>query len=245
MPQLKSYHRPDSVTAALSLLTRPRTVVLAGGTNLVAQLNDMLVDEVVDLQAIGLDQIVVGADTISLGAMVRLQTLVDHPELPLLIRQMAQREGPNTFRHVSTLGGTVAAADWESELFAALLVYGAVVTFHTADGVHNSTLADCGPALAQKGVLITGITIERAGHAAAERVARTPADKPIVAVCGRVTPGGQLFLAFCGVAERPCLLPPADLPHIQPPTDFRGSSTYRQQMAQVLSQRVLKAIRSE
>ena len=233
MSKVKSYHRPESVEEVLRLWQRPSTTLLAGGTQLIARLDEPV--EVIDLQAVGLNHIEVEADTITIGAMVRLQEMVEHDEIPELMRQMTLREGANTFRHVGTLGGVVATADPESELYAALLVHEAVVTVLTRAGEGRVPLAEF--ELEGKG-LITAATIQRHGQSASDRVARTPADKPIVAVVGRRA-GDGVLLAACGVAERPILIDANENGQLNPPTDFRGSSGYRREMTAVLSQRVL------
>lgn len=241
MPQVQHYIRPTQLAEALQLLAQPGTVALAGGTQLIAGAKTL--ETVVDLQALGLDQIVVQDDTILLEGMARLQSLVDHPDLPPVLRAMAQREGPNTFRHMSTVGGTVAAADPESELFAALLAFEAMVTIESLAGRSSFPLAAARRLAA--GELITAVSIRADGQAAAERVSRTPADKPILAVIGRRDATGVTHLALCGVAPRPILATLDELAALDPPADFRGSAEYRRYLAVLLSQRVLQALTTE
>ena len=233
MSKVKTYYRPESVDEVLGLLQRPSTTLLAGGTQLIANLDEPI--DVIDLQAVGLNHIKVEADTITIGAMVRLQAMVEHDEIPELVRQMTLREGANTFRHVGTLGGVVATADPESELYAALLVHEAVVTVLTRAGEGRVPLAEF--ELEEKG-LITAVTIQRHGQSASDRVARTPADRPIVAVVGRRV-GDGVLLAVCGVAKRPIFINADEIDALVPPADFRGSSGYRREMTAVLVRRVL------
>lgn len=238
MKKLKSYHRPDNLEEALRLLDQKNTAVLAGGTTLVPNLPESI-ETVVDLQAVGLNQVAVDGDSLTLGAMVRLKTLAEHTAVPALIQTLAHREAPNTFRNISTLGGTLAAADWESELYAALLVHEAVVTVQSTQGERHFSLADEWRLAA--GELITAVLVKTSGKTAAERVVRTPADKPIVAVVGRVTQD-QLLLAVCGVDQRPLIINPDDLSHLDPPSDFRGSATYRGEMVKILVSRVMRKL---
>lgn len=238
MAKIKAYHRPATIEEAVRLLQREETAVLAGGTSLVANLEDS-VEELVDLQAVGLDRVEVEGDTVTIGAMVRLQTLVEHASVPELVRQMARQEAPNTFRNAGTLGGTVAAADWESELYAALLVHEAVVTVQGAESRKRFHLSERWNLLDDE--IITAVSIKASGQTTSARVARTPADKPIVAVVGRRA-GEDMWLAVCGVEKRPILINPAQVDQLSPPSDFRGSSNYRLQMAKVLTQRVLNEL---
>lgn len=245
MPILKAYHRPTSLSDALHLLTRNdvRTMVIAGGTEAIPQLGE-LTDEVVDLQALGLDAITGAGSTLVIGAMARLQALVDAEETPLPLRQAARREAPNTFRHVATIGGLIAGGDWESELLAALLAYDAQVTVQALAGAKQIALGDF---LAERdrylaSAITTSVTLAIDGQAAAERTARTPADKPIVAAVARRTAQGDLRLALAGVAASPILLAPEKLDSLAPPGDFRGSSNYRKHLASVLARRVLSRV---
>ncbi len=233
MAKVKSYHRPESVEEVLQLWQRPSTMLLAGGTQLIANLAEPV--EVIDLQAVELNQIEVEMDTITIGAMVRLQEMVEHDEIPELVRQMTLREGANTFRHMGTVGGVVATADPESELYATLLVHEATVTTQSSSGEVRVPLAEF---VAEGGVLITTVTIQRHGQTASDRVARTPADRPIVAVVGRRV-GDGVLLAACGVAKRPLLIEADEIDQLNPPADFRGSSGYRREMTAVLVGRVL------
>ncbi|UCG25873.1 MAG: hypothetical protein JSW55_07765, partial [Chloroflexota bacterium] len=90
--------------------------------------------------------------------------------------------------------------------------------------------------------IVTQVTFARDGIAVHERVARTPADNPIVAVIGRADAEGTLKLAFCGVADRPVLLTPEEIETLNPPGDFRGSAEYRRSVAKVLAERVTQAL---
>lgn len=244
MHNIKNYHRPETVEAVLELLNRGdvKTAVLAGGTHLVSHL-DETVEELVDLQAVGLTQVRHTGSRLTLGAMVRLQTVVEDDKAPDLLRQMALLEGANTFRHVATIGGVVAGADPESELLAALLVMETAVEVQTLQGTHWLPLADLLADLPAhlKGGLITAVSLHKNGRTAHARVARTPKDKPIVAALAR-RHEDQTWLAVCGVAATPLLLNSADIPHLHPPADFRGSTAYRRQMAELLSKRALAEV---
>jgi CO/xanthine dehydrogenase FAD-binding subunit len=236
MTQHKTYHRPTSVSEAISLAAQDGAVLIAGGTQSVPDWRDSA-ETFVDLQAVGLDQITVNGNKITIGAMTRLQSVVDHPEMPTLIKQMAHREAPNTFRNMATVGGTIATADPESELYAAMLVHAATVTTQSATGERSCRLSE-GLQLGS-GELITSVSIQTGGESAAHSVGRTPADKPIVAVIGRKTDSSTL-LAACGVADRPILID--DDTVLNPSGDFRGSAEYRTQMAKLLTKRVVATL---
>jgi len=140
-----------------------------------------------------------------------------------------------------TISSLILAPDAESHLLAALLVLNAVVTVQNPDARRRIPLPeflDNGEA-ALAGVLVTAVTLETSGKMAMARAARTPADKPIVAAVARRLPDGSIRLALSGVGTLPGLVEPEMLGDLNPPGDFRGSTAYRRDMANVLSQRVL------
>jgi probable selenate reductase FAD-binding subunit len=241
MARVQAYHRPQTLTDALHLLNRDgvRTALVAGGTSLVPTLDEKEIDEVVDLQALGLDGIEDQGDRLHLGALLTLQTLVDDERMPPLVQEGAFREGPNTFRHQSTLGGTIASRHWESELLAALLVHNATVIVETTSGSQTVSLTDFLGEEDRPAGIITGVTIATGGKTGHARVARTPLDTAIVAAHARRDDDGTLRLALTGVGTTPSLIAPDALNILNPPGDFRGSSNYRQEMADILSRRAL------
>lgn len=233
MQTITSYHRPTSLGAALDLLA-PNSVIVAGGTHPIAIA--AAESAVIDLQDAGLHDITTDPDRVTYGAMTRVQEIVDHPATPPLLRDLAKREGPNTLRNAATVGGTVAIADPASELLAGLLVYDAMVSVATRDGVTTSPLQDV---LATRGAgIITAVTVATSGTTAVARTGRTPADTSIVAAVGRATAAGTR-LALTGVAATPVLVAPDEVTALNPPGDFRGSPEYRQALATTLTRRVL------
>jgi CO/xanthine dehydrogenase FAD-binding subunit len=243
MPQLKAYHRPGSVAEALQLLARPgiNTAVIGGGAYITPRLSESI-DEVVDLQAVGLDDVSYAGQRLTLDAMVHLQTIVEDEQAPVLLRESARREGPNTLRNMATIGGVVASPDADSELLAALLVFEAEVKVQTMSSLKDIPLADFlddAPA-ALGGGLVISVSLSTGGKTASDRVGRTPADQPIVAAVARMNEQAKILLALCGVAHTPVLVDPNSVKAaVNPSGDFRGSGEYRRQMAAVLAKRVI------
>jgi CO/xanthine dehydrogenase FAD-binding subunit len=238
MHAITSYHRPGSIDEAASLLGRSdvTTTVVAGGT----ALNTVALPagtEVVDIQNIVGSTIELAGDRVSFGAMARLTDVIENTSTPPLLAELARREGPNTLRNASTIGGTVAEGDWESELLAGLLVHQARVsiTGQSNDLALSDLFADW--SLLDRAI-ITEVSVAIGGETASARTGRTPADTSIVAAAGRLVPGG-LLLALTGVASTPILVAPDDVQSLRPPADFRGSSEYRRELAGVLTNRVI------
>ncbi len=236
---ISRYHRPASLEEVFDLLATDgvASVLMAGGT--VVNATEYPDIEVIDLQDVCPDAIVESGDRLVIGAMARLQDIVDNAGVPPLLRKLAHREGPNTLRHSATIGGTVAGADWESELLAGLLVHRATAEVRRREGSLTIGIADlfADPA-ASSGGIIASISVEVGGATAAARTGRTPADTAIVAAIGRVTRDG-LLLALTGVASTPVLITRDAVEALVPPADFRGSSDYRRNLARVLTGRVV------
>lgn len=236
---LKAYHRPENLATALALLQRPGTAVLGGGTYLVPRLHQANIEEVVDLQGLGLNKIESEQKHIRVGSMVPLSLLLEHAEVPSLLKEAIRHSCTLPFRNRATLGGAMACGDCESEILGALLVLETTVFLSTKGQDKALSLEQYWKEPARNKSIITGISFAKGGKTAFDRVSRTPMDKAIVAVFGRKDEEGKTWLAFCGVAEHPVLMHKHAPSPLSPSGDFRGSREYRQEMAVVLSKRVL------
>ena len=241
MTRIHSYHRPSSIEDALALLARPEVTTwpLGGGT-VVNGLPETTPDEVVDLQDLGLTEVSRDGATLTFGAMARLQDVVDHEWTPPALRELAHRHAPNPIRNVATVGGTVAAGDWQNGFLAGLVAYGANVRVATAAESIGFPITEI---LADRsrlsGAIVTDVSIDLNGTGAPAGTARTPADTPIVLVAGHRTSGGVTTLAATGVAASPVVIDLERLDDLDPPADFRGSVEYRRHLAGVLGARVV------
>ena len=238
---ITQYHRPFTLEAAVALLARPDAVILAGGTSINAD-PDRTPKTAVDLQALDLAGIELDGDTVRVGATSTLQDLVDSALVPSVLRDLARREAPNTLRNMATVGGTIGSSDAESELLAGLLAYGTRITIARSGSSTEHPLEDI---LADRSVLngaiITAAAFPTAGVAAADRVARTPMDRPIVAAVA-YRDDDLLRMAMTGVAAVPIVVDPDNVADLDPPPDFRGTTDYRRGLAGVLATRVVAAV---
>lgn len=242
---IRAYHRPENIERALQLISQTgvKVAVLTGQSLMDAGIDDT-VDEVVDLQAVGLKEVSSAPPHLRIEAQVSLQTLVEHPEIDASIRDIIRREESYTMRNMRTISSVILGADSESQLLALLLVLDATVNIQNKAGSQQIPLAEFWQRrdTVMAGGLLTAVSLNTAGKIAAERVARTPADKAIVAAAARRTPDGTIRLAVAGIDTIPVLVDPQRLEAINPGGDFRGSSAYRKEMAIVLSRRVVAEV---
>lgn len=239
---ITEYHRPLTLVEAITLASDPNAVVISGGTTLTSRPAGSA-SIVVDLQGLDLAGVEAVSGGLRIGATTRLQDLVESEDVPTLLADLAQREAPITMRNVATVGGTIAAANPESQLLTGLLAFDARVTI-AGDG--STSVHSIGELLADAsllaGSIITSISIPIGGTAAADRTARTPRDQPIVMAVAHRGSDGNVRLAMSGVAPLPLVVDPNGLDDLDPPSDFRGSSDYRRQVAAVLAGRVLAIV---
>ena len=270
MPQKpRMYHRPSNLDEALRLLSQSDTVPLAGGTALLAT-EEGITSAVVDLQDAGLGELswIDDGRLLRIGAMARLAELESFlaPLASLegaagLLQAAAHRAGPNTYRNMATAGGIVASRLPDSEFLAALLVLDATVSLRLPSPEVITLAAYLEEDERLPGLITEILVYWPAGKWAAERVARTPSDSPIVSVAAWQPSGGTVRLAATGLHIRPLRLKEAekalaDESHdpavaaaaeaarkaARHPGDFRGDAGYRAQMATVLVRRVLAAL---
>ena len=241
MAILAHYLRPATLAEAAELLRThgARARILAGGTQLIPDLaprTDRMVDAVVDISRLGLNSVRAAAGVLRIGGCATLTDLLQHETAAgladgLLVKA-AQGEGPVNLRNAMTVGGVIAGADTDSELYAALLALGATVTTTAADG--PQPLATLAASSALEGIISEVQIMLDGQRGALARVARTPADRPIVAALA-VRDSSGTRVALCGLGTHPLL---SGSP-IEPYSDFKGSAEYRAAMAGILAQRAL------
>jgi CO/xanthine dehydrogenase FAD-binding subunit len=245
---------------------------MGGGTRLNAGLVQMCARagqsevggvEIVDLQALDLAGIERRDDAVvRIGAMTRLQELVDSHDVPSVVREAARHELPSTLRAQSTVGGCIASGDPDGELLATLLVHDGQVHIAQRSGSVEIPLDELLAELPlASGRIITAVSIDERGTSSLMGTGRSAADRPIVAVVARQL-DGRRWVAITGVAATPVLVkstavgsssllpsgdgPAASDPHgisrLEPIGDFRGSSEYRRALARILAARATEAI---
>jgi carbon-monoxide dehydrogenase medium subunit len=113
------YHRPTDVASAIEILKThgDEARVVAGGHSLIPMMKLRMADlgHLIDLQDIdSLKGIEIGADTVSIGAMVTQHELITHAglhEVLPIMREAALQIADPQVRYAGTVGGNVANGD--------------------------------------------------------------------------------------------------------------------------------------
>ena len=244
-----AYHRPRTLSEALTLLSQPNTFPLGGGTLLSHGQSDPV--EVVDLQALGLNTIRKTGNNLEIGATVTLQQLLEDINCPASLKSSLKLEAPLNLRNAATVAGAIVTCDGYSTFVATLLAFDAKLTL--LDPKSKSTnLGDYLP-LRPRG-LITSISIPLNVKAAFDYVARTPGDKPIVCITLTQWNSGRTRLAVGGYGKAPMLamdgtesegLESAARNAFHEATDEWATAEYRMDIAATLSKRCLTSLKSK
>ncbi len=202
---IREYHRPQTLDEALTLLTRPNTVPLGGGSLLSAWTTDSI--SVVDLQSLGLNTIKKQGNNLEIGATTTLQQLLEDDNCPEALKSALKLEAPLNLRNSATVAGTLVACDGRSTFATMMLALDTKIQQTIFDNSKiDSRILNIGDflPLRQSG-LITSIQIPVNIKLAFEYVSRTPADKPIVCAALAQWNSGRTRLALGGYGKSPML----------------------------------------
>jgi CO/xanthine dehydrogenase FAD-binding subunit len=247
---ITTYHRPQSLDEALTLLTQPNRIPLGGGTLLSKPTTDSV--EVVDLQALSLDSINKSGNNLEIGATVTLQQLLESAHCPEALKSALKLEAPLNIRNTATVAGTLVACDGRSTFATVLLALDAKQEIHkSTEELQVSMMGEFLP-LRPRG-LITSITLPLNTRLAFDYVSRTPADKPIVCAALAQWNSGRARLAFGGYGKAPMLamdgteaegVETAARNAFHEATDDYASAEYRMDTAATLARRCLSKLSS-
>jgi CO/xanthine dehydrogenase FAD-binding subunit len=261
---LREVHRPTDMEEALQLLRRKdvSTVALGGGVTLVGE-GGPEVEAVIDLSLLGLETIEHKKDTLYLGAMVRLQMLIDDlgDVAQGLLAGAARRTATWHIRNTATLAGTLMSAGGAAPLLVALSVLDTAVVVRDPDErtmPFGAFLAERECLTANKALLTTVVIQlpgEDVGHSYTQ-IGRTPADTPIMCAACQAS-GYAARLAVGGIWGRVVACEASDDPEKavsmltteagKAPIvdDYLGTAAYRAAMLPILVGRVIKQARAQ
>jgi CO/xanthine dehydrogenase FAD-binding subunit len=245
---ITNYHRPQTLEEALALIGRPepKTLPLGGGTLLSHRQSDSY--DLVDLQALDLNQIKKVGKNLEIGAATCLQQILTDRNCPEALRVAIKLEAPLNTRNAATAAGTFVVADGRSTFATTLLALDSKFSIQPNDQeILIGNLLPLRESILFK-KLITSIVIPLTVQLAFEYVSRTPADKPIVCVALAQWPSGRTRLSLGGFGKAPILamdgtesngLESAARAAFMEAADDWASAEYRQDAAAKLALRCL------
>lgn len=140
---------PGSLDEALDWLQRPNTRPVAGGTDLMVELDrgeHRELETLVDLTRIpGLDRIEQHDGTVTLGPSVTHNQVVAHDSLADLARPLVQASwevGSPQLRNRATVAGNIVTASPANDTLSALVALDAEVTLQSTGGTRTMPLTD-------------------------------------------------------------------------------------------------------
>ena len=198
MPNLK-YLRPKTVDEALEQLASG--VPLGGGTTLTPRRFQL--ETVIDLQDLGLSDLEEAGGKVTAGAACTLQQIVEAEGMVApQLAEACRREAAWNLRNMATIAGAVLACDGRSPLASALLAVGAKALLTPGEETLGlDDLLDRRPLDPE--VLVIGFTWKTKASLRYEQVARTPADRPIVAAAVGRPDGSAYRVVLAGYGARP------------------------------------------
>ena len=215
-----SYHRPDSVGAALELLSShgEEAKLLAGGHSLIPAMKLRLnsPEHLIDLSGIaGLNNISQSGGTISIGAMCTHAQLASDAMIQEKLAMMSQAAsliGDVQVRNVGTIGGSIAHADPAADWPASLLAAEATIIVQGGGGERSIAASDFFQGLydtaLEENEIITGIQIPVPGAGTSSAYAKfmQPASRFAIVGCAvMLTQSGgvctDVRVAFTGVSD--------------------------------------------
>ena len=248
---MTKYYRPQSVSEALLLLSKPNTIPLAGGTYINIKFRGNY--DVVDLQNLGLDNIVVKNKKIEIGSTIKLQQLFQNKQIPELFRTAIKLEAPLNIRNSASLGGLLITCDGRSPVATSLMAFDASIILESN---HEEILISDFFTFRSnfpRERLITNIILPFDQPFSFAHVARTPFDRPIVCAALSTWTNGRTRLALGGYGVQPLLvidgaisddIAAAARSSYSNAEDEWASAEYRSEMADVLSRKCISIINS-
>ncbi len=248
---ITSYHRPQTLDEALTLLTQPDARPLGGGTLLSHPTADSV--QAVDLQRLGLNTLTKTGNNLELGATLTLQALLESEHCPAALKAALKLEAPLNLRNAATVAGTLVACDGRSTFASILLAMDAKVEHALLNDskveYRTTNIGDFLPLRPNQ--LITKVILPINIKLAFDYVAKTPADTPLVCAAVAQWNSGRTRLALGGYGRSPLLamdgtedegLETAAKNAFHEATDEWASAEYRMDVAATLARRCKESL---
>ena len=177
------YHPKTAPEAAALRREHADTAVyLAGGTDDLRLGSEASGKDLIDLNALGMDQICLQGDKLVIGARCTFHQLIEHEAVPEFVKEAARFCASFVKRNSATVGGNLGLRRDDAYLSAALTAAEAVLTVQTPKGVEQRPVgeylqSDC-KALITEIVLDAGRTgwVRRFGNTAQSHAALIAAE---------------------------------------------------------------------
>jgi len=190
---IQEVFKPASLKEAVELRNREAAVYLSGGTQVNWAGSGMHPEKVVLLAGLLPDTTNKGDGGLELGGGITLQTLMDTPEVPEVLRRAAGFIFSRSVRTMATLGGNIVANRADSYLLPALIALNAKVK--TVDGGEMSVEEYLEQG---SGALIEWVVLpEVPGRCVVDRVALSMAAYPTLTLAVRLADGEVVIAVGC------------------------------------------------
>ena len=253
------YERAASVEQALALLARhgDEAKVIAGGHSLLPLMKLRLASPVVlvDIGRIpGLGYVHEDGGAVAIGALARHCDLVESDLLRRrcpLVAQVAAEVGDIQVRHRGTIGGSLAHADPNADLPAAMVALDAELVVQGPGGRRTIAARDFFQGFLQTALRADELLVEvrvaptDGAGTAYVKFSRRRQDWAIVGAAAVVRNGTET-LVWAGVGSAPVRAEggiEAAAAALDPTADLSGSAAYKRHLAKVIGERALAAAR--
>ncbi|AJR09143.1 molybdopterin-dependent oxidoreductase FAD-binding subunit [Photobacterium gaetbulicola] len=248
---IEQYLTPDTPAQALEFKQQHGSdaIWFAGGSKINAAPTKTDKTVAISLGKLNLSQIELQGDSLHIGAMCRIQQLIDHELVPVALKQSSAFIYSRHVRNQATLGGEIAARQPEALLVPSLIALKAKLKLANGQEVDVEDYINS----EERELIATIIIPDRNLTCIGYNIARSAAGLAIVTAAVSIDKQGNKVIALDGVsplhqgAARPVrlrdveaqdlkgeLLEQAVADAIYPEADIRGSVEYKRYIAGVV-----------
>ena len=245
-----AYFRPKTISELEEILSGVQGEVnfLSGGDYNFASLDQSA--PLVDLQSLGLDQIVSDGNTVEIEALATLEQIKEAFQGWDSLQEALSIEAGLNVRNSLSLANFLRTADGRSPFLCVLLAFAPTIALLPS---HQSMRLETYLASRQKKPteFISTLNLALPKGLAFEAIARTPKDRPFICMAAAVDDLGNLRIACGGLQNSPQVINISTEPQsaidlvwqaYQQSDDAWASAEYRQAMSQVLLSRLLQSL---